>query len=73
MNGLETPKPKIEYEKNYKKMISLNAKATNIIFCVLDRNNFNKTSGDTSAHNIWHDLEVTDEGISQVKESNFIL
>ena len=41
----------------------------NALFCALDKNEFNRVSTSTSAHQIWHTLEVTHEGTNKVKES----
>src|SRR4051812_28628020 len=41
----------------------------NALFCVLERNEFNRVSNCKTAHDIWHILEVTHEGTSRVKES----
>ena len=47
----------------------MNAKAMNIFYCVLERNEFNCISTCINAHDIWHLLEITHEGTNQVKES----
>ena len=50
-------------------MAQLNAKAMNILYCVLDANEFNRISICTSAKKIWDILEVTHKETNQVKES----
>src|SRR5204862_6942554 len=52
-----------------KKSMQTNAKAMNALFCALERNEFNRVSNCTTAHQIWHILEVTHEGTTRVKES----
>ena len=47
----------------------MNAKAMNILYCTLERNEFNHISICLNAHDIWHLLEVTHEGTNKVKES----
>ena len=37
-----------------KKTFSLNAEAMNALFCVLDKNEFNRVSIYEMAYNIWH-------------------
>ena len=44
-----------------------NSKAMNILFCSLDRNEFNRVSFCKSAYEIWKNLQVTLEGTSKVK------
>ena len=51
-----------------KKLFSLNVKAINILFCALDRNEFNCVSICKTTHDIWHILEITHEGTSRVKK-----
>ena len=52
-----------------KNQFSLNGKAMNIIYCALDRTEFNRISGCETAKSIWDMLEVTHEGTSRVKDS----
>ena len=73
-NIVETPyqKPTTSYTEwtlDEKTSANLNAKAMNALFCALDKNEFNRVSTSTSAHQIWHTIEVTHEGTSKVKES----
>ena len=44
-----------------------NSKAMNILFCSLDRNEFNRVSVCKSAYEIWKTLQVTHEGTNKVK------
>ena len=46
-----------------------NAKAMNILFCALDRNEFNRVSMFTSGYEIWRTLKVSHEGTNKVKLS----
>ena len=40
----------------------------NVLFCALDKNEFNRVSICETVFDIWHTLEVTHKGISRVKE-----
>ena len=44
-------------------------KAINVLYCVLDINEFNRISTCNSVKEIWDRLEITHEGTNQVKES----
>ena len=44
IDGMDTPKPKNEWDEVDKKMTPLNAKAINILYCALDVNEFNRIS-----------------------------
>ena len=46
-----------------------NSKAMNILFCSLDRNEFNRVSVCKSAFEIWKTLQVTHEGTNKVKQT----
>lgn len=63
------PKPRNEWDEHDKRLMSMNAKAINAFYCALDKNEFNRISTCTSAHEIWKMLEVTHEGTNQVKET----
>ena len=52
-----------------KKIVSLNAKAMNALYCAVDKVEFNRISQCSTANKIWHTLLVTHEGTSKVKES----
>ncbi|CAL9105959.1 unnamed protein product [Musa textilis] len=56
-----------------KKTFSLNAKAMNVLFCALDKNEFNRVFICETTNKILHTLEVTHEGTSRVKESKINL
>ncbi len=69
VNGVQVPKPEEDWDENDSKMVQLNARAMNTLYCALDVNEFNKVSTCSSAKEIWDRLEVTHEGTNQVKES----
>ena len=46
-----------------------NSKAMNILFCALDKNEFNRISVCKTAYDIWNTLKITHEGTSKVKQS----
>jgi len=57
------------WSEDQKKNANLDAKAMNALFCALTKEEFNRVSTATSAHQIWHTLQVTHEGTNKVKES----
>ena len=61
-------KPINEYSEEDKKLFSMNAKDMNILYCVLEINEFNRISICLSAHDISHLLEATHESTNKVKE-----
>ena len=52
VNGIQTPKPIQEYNEDDRKLASMNAKAMNILYCALERNEFNRISTYINAHDI---------------------
>ena len=56
-----------------KAAITANAKAMTSLFCAIDVNEFNRVSVCKTAHEIWHNLEVTHEGTNKVKQSKICL
>jgi hypothetical protein len=68
-NGVEIRKTSCEYTDNDKKLFFMNAKAMNILYCITRKSEFNIITSCKNARDIWHTLEVTNEGINQVKES----
>ncbi|XP_020249115.1 uncharacterized protein LOC109826496 [Asparagus officinalis] len=62
-----------EWTLAQRKNVNLDSKAMNALFCALDKNEFNRVSTSTSAHQIWHTLEVTHERTNKVKESKFFV
>ena len=69
INGIPTPKLEKDWDDSDKKLVQLNAKAMNVLYCALDANEFNRIFTCSSAKKIWDRLEVTHEGTNQVKES----
>ncbi|XP_024021626.1 uncharacterized protein LOC112091667 [Morus notabilis] len=63
------PKDPSEYDEDDERKLSLNAKTMNILYCALDRNEFNRITSCKSAQAIWHSLEVIHEGTNQEKET----
>ena len=45
----------------------------NALICALDKTEYNRISHCNTAQEIWHTLEVTHEGTSQVKESRLAM
>ena len=64
IDGISILKPKREWNDQDKKSAQLNAKAMNVLYYVLDANEFNRISVGTSAKEIWDILEVTHEKIN---------
>ncbi|GAV74029.1 DUF4219 domain-containing protein/UBN2 domain-containing protein [Cephalotus follicularis] len=69
VEGVESIKPKNEYNDNDFRMIQLNSKAKHVLFCAVGQNEFNRISSCYSAKQIWDLLAITYEGTNQVKES----
>lgn len=44
VNGVQVPKPEEDWDENDSKMVQLNARAMNTLFCALDVNEFNRVS-----------------------------
>ena len=63
------PKDPSEFDEDDERKLSINARAMNILYCALDRNEFNRITSCKSAQAIWHTLEVIHEGTNQVKET----
>ena len=66
-------KPREEYDEEDKRKLSLNARAKNLLYCALDKNEFNRISTCDSAYDIWHALEITHLGTNKVKETKIKL
>ena len=69
IDGISTLKPEREWNEQDWKLAQLNAKAMNVLYCVLDINKFNRISVCTSTKLICDTLEVTHKKTNQVKES----
>ena len=68
----EYTEPETSYEQwtaDQKTIALNNSKAMNILFCSLDRNEFNRVSICKSAFDIWRTLQVTHEGTNKVKQT----
>ena len=50
-----------------------NAKAMNMLFYALDRNEFNRVSMCQTAYEIWRTLKITHEGTKKVKQSKIFM
>ena len=68
-DGTETPKKLAEYTKADKEMVSLNARAKNVLYCALGPTEFNRVAGCRTAKEIWDKLAITHEGTKQVRET----
>jgi len=68
----ETKVSKFEEERDERdsRLIQLNAKVINMLYCDLYANEFNRISACEYAKEMWDKLEMTYEGTNQVKESN---
>ena len=69
VNKTKVIKTEEEWDKDDSRLIQLNAKAINMLYCALDANEFNRISACESAKEIWDKLKVTYEGTNQVKDS----
>ncbi|GAV64968.1 DUF4219 domain-containing protein/UBN2 domain-containing protein [Cephalotus follicularis] len=69
IEGVVSPKSENEYNDIDFRMLQLNSKAKNILFCAIGPNEFNRISSYDSAKEMWDLLEITYEGTNQVKES----
>ena len=56
-----------------KKSVNLDAKVMNALFCTLNKKEYNHVLTTISTHQIWHTLQVTDEGTNKVKESKIFI
>jgi hypothetical protein len=65
----EIPKQENEWDENDVKLIELNYKVMNCLYCAFDSKEFDEISSCNSAKEIWERLEVTYEEASQVEES----
>ncbi|KAK5825810.1 hypothetical protein PVK06_020676 [Gossypium arboreum] len=63
------PKSKKKWNEECRRSIQLNAKTMHTLFCALGLKEYNRVSSYSNAKQIWDKLEVTHQGISQVKKS----
>jgi len=68
VDNFEVDKPRDQWTDNEYKWHRKNVKAMNSIICALDKTEYNRISHCVTTQEIWHTLEVTHEGTSQVKE-----
>ena len=54
-----------------KNIASNNAKAMNVLFCSLDKNEFSRIILCNTAYDIWHTLQVTHEGKTKLNKLRF--
>ena len=73
VDGRMVKKPKDEWNDNDKRRISYNHKAIHSLYCSLSKSQFNKVQQCSTAQEIWKTLEVTYEGIGQVRENKISL
>ena len=69
VNNVSILKPKNEWDEYDERMVQLNAKAMNLLYCALSVSKFNQIFTCSSAKEIWDRLKVTHERTNQVKES----
>ena len=69
VDGNDVSKLEEDWDELDIKLIELNAKAMNVLYCALYANKFSRISTCISAKKIWNRLEVTYKGTNQVKES----
>lgn len=58
-----------DYIEDDWKMLHLNSRATQLLYCALNQEEHNRISSCENAKEIWQMLEVTHEGTTQVKET----
>jgi len=73
VDNLEVDKPRDQWTTNESKLHRENGKAMNPIIFTLDKTEYNHVSHCVSTQKIWHVLEVTYEGTSQVKKSHLAM
>jgi hypothetical protein len=54
--GIEIAKARNEYYNNDKKLLSMNAKAMNTLYCALCKSEFNRITLCKNTRDIWHAL-----------------
>ncbi|VFQ90166.1 unnamed protein product [Cuscuta campestris] len=63
------PKSEDEYDAQDIKKVENNSKAINIIYCAVNPDDYRKISCCTTAKEMWDKLEITYEGMDQVREA----
>jgi hypothetical protein len=69
----EIPKQETEWDENDVKLIELNYKAMNCLYCAFDSKEFDEISSCNSAKEIWERLEATYEEASQESKTNMLV
>ena len=69
INNIVTLKSELDWDDNDKRMTKLNTKDVNVLYYILDINEFNRILTCISIKEIWDKLEVTYEDTNQVKET----
>jgi hypothetical protein len=69
----EIPKQETEWDENDVKLIELNYKAMNCLYCAFDSKEFNEISSCNSAKEIWERLEATYEEASQESKMSMLV
>jgi hypothetical protein len=69
----EIPKQEIEWDENDVKLIELNYKAMNCLYCAFDSKEFDEISSCNSAKEIWERLETTYEEASQESKMSMLV
>ena len=59
-----------KYKEEDKNIMATNKRALNLIFCALAPEIFDSVMHFKTAHEVWKLLEVTHEGINQVKQAS---
>ena len=65
VNNISIPKPENKWDENDERLIQLNAKVMNLLYCALSASKFNRISTCSSAKEIWDRLKVTHEGTTK--------
>jgi hypothetical protein len=69
----EIPKQETEWDENDVKLIELNYKAINCLYCAFDSKEFDEISSCNSAKEIWERLEATYEEASQESKMSMLV
>jgi hypothetical protein len=69
----EIPKQETEWDENDVKLIELNYKAMNCLYCAFDSKEFDEISSCNSAKEIWERLEATYEEASQESKMSMLV
>jgi hypothetical protein len=67
-NDITVPKARNDYNNSDKKLLSMNVKAMNILYCALSKSEFNKIASYKNAKDIWHVLKIIYERTNKIKE-----